>query len=394
MSMSAVVQAITNYGPISRASVSKITGLSKQTVSEIVSNLEEEGWVGIVGQTGGHVGRRAVIYELMPDAAAVASVDLGGAKVRVAVCNLVGAVQSELVEPTNREGGMVAVDQIAGLIRKACRAAGIPAEKVMIAVVGVPGVPDPGTGYVRMAPNIAGIDRIDVRSLLRERLQIDVLVENDVNLAAIGEHWLVDRSDGDNLIYLSVGTGIGVGIVAGGQLMRGATGAAGEIGYLPFGADPFEPESRKTGALERVAATRAIIEQYRELSGRTATVPTIFDAARQGDQAATRALESVARQIARAIAALVAVADPSRIVIGGSIGAREELLELIRADLARCFPRRIPVEKSVLGNHAALAGGVSIALSQLHLSVFAQGLKGVEIAVPPPGPGNFRVGAA
>ena len=86
MSQSAVIQAIANYGPISRASVAKITGLSKQTVSEIVMNLETDGWVRTVGRTEGHVGRRAVVYEISPTAATIASVDLGGTKVRVALC--------------------------------------------------------------------------------------------------------------------------------------------------------------------------------------------------------------------------------------------------------------------------------------------------------------------
>jgi len=390
MSLSAVVQAITTYGPVSRASVAKMTGFSKQTVSEIVSSLEKDGWVQTVGRTEGNVGRRAVVYEIVPDAALVVSVDLGGTKVRVAICDLSGAVVAEVVEPTTKDGGAAVVDQIGRIILDASALHEIKAEKIRVAVVGVPGVIDAPTGNINMAPNIVGIDSIDFPALLHQQLGIEVLVENDVNLAALGEHWMTHHGGKDDLVYLSIGTGIGAGIVIGGNLVRGANGAAGEIGYLPFGADPIEPDSMKTGALERMTATTAIIGYYAELTGAQKSVPVIFDLAAAGDALAVRALEQAARYIARAIAAIAAVVDPASVVIGGSIGARAELLGLIETEIQQCFPRPIPVEASILGNHAALAGGTSIALSRLHIALFSGGLPGVGIVVPPPRLDNYQ----
>ena len=109
-----------------------------------------------------------------------------------------------------------------------------------------------------------------------------------------------------------------------------------------------------------------------------------FDAARLGESAAVETLDCVARQIARALAAIVAVVDPSCIVIGGSIGSQDEMLRPVRRFLAECFPRPIRIEKSVLGKHAAVAGGAAIALSRLHLAVFAGGMAEAEFVVPPP----------
>lgn len=392
ISRSAVVQTIANYGPVSRASVAKLTGLSKQTISEIVGNLEADGWVRTVGQTEGHIGRRAVIYEIAPDAATVASVDLGGTKVRVTLCDLTGRVLAERVELTEQTGGINVVEQVSAMVR---RASHVPdCGELKFVVVGVPGVPDGVTGAIRMAPNISGIDRIDLAGELNARLGVDVLVENDVNLAALGEHWMNNRTDEDDLVFISVGTGIGAGIVAEGKLMRGAGGAAGEIGFLPFGADPFEAESLQIGALERVSATDAIISGYRKRSGRTLDVPAIFDSADAGDQAAVETLDEIALQIARAAAAVIAVFDPSLIVMGGSIGARAELIQRINGFIVRCCPRAISIQPSKLGPRAALAGGVAIALSHLHLSLFAEGQKGAEIRVPPPAFETFKVGAA
>lgn len=393
MSQSAVIQAIANCAPVSRASVAKMTGLSKQTVSEIVGNLEAEGWVREVGQSEGHVGRRAVVYEIAPSAATIASVDLGGTKVRVALCDLTGKVLAEQVEPTNAAGGIAVVEQIVRLVRTAASEAVGGLSKLHTAVVGVPGVPDPKTGAILMAPNIAGIDQIDLAGSLREMVGVEVFVENDVNLAALGEHWLGSRGEQEDLVFISVGTGIGSGIVMGGQLLRGASGAAGEIGFLPFGADPFDAESLNTGALERVAATDAITSQYLLRSGTSLDVPGVFDAASFGDRDAIETLDAVARQIARAVVAMVAIVDPSVVVIGGSIGSREELLGRIRHFVSLCTPRNVNVERSHLGDHAALAGGASIALSHLHISLFAEGQSGARISVPPPDIEAFKAGA-
>lgn len=393
MTLSNIVQAITTYGPISRASVAKMTGYSKQTVSEIVSSLEEDGWVQTVGHTEGNVGRRAVVYEIVPDAALVASVDLGGTKVRVALCNLSGAVVAEVSEPTSQEGGTAVVDQIAYLVGQAAQSREIAQDKVKVAVVGVPGVPDATTGNINLAPNIAEIDKIDFPALLHARLGIEVLVENDVNLAALGEHWMTHQGDKDDLVYLSIGTGIGAGVVIGGQLVRGAAGAAGEVGFIPFGADPSEPESLKVGALERMTATSAIVTGYLNKTGNRKSVPEIFEAHIAGEQAATTVLQSAAAYIARAIGTIAAVLDPHCVVIGGSIGAREELIRMIEVEITRSFPRAIPIEASILGNHAALAGGTSVALSRLHVALFSGGLPGANIVVPPPELKTFQEGA-
>ncbi len=388
------MQAIVDVGPVSRASISKITGLSKQTVSEIVANLETDGWVRTVGQTGGHVGRRAIIYEIAPDAATVASVDLGGTKVRAAICDLTGKILAERVEPTERAGGMDAVEQIARMVRLTVRDLGGDVGGLRIVVVGVPGVPDPKSGAVLLAPNIADIDQIDIAGSLSKLLDAEIFVENDVNLAALGEYWLGGRGEGEDLVFISVGTGIGAGIVIGGQLLRGSSGGAGEIGFLPFGADPFEAESLKTGALERVAAAGAILDLYHSLSGRKTDVLGIFEGAGAGDESAIRTLDAIAGQIARAAAAIVAVIDPAVIVVGGSIGAHEGLREGLTRFLSECCPRQVGIEQSRLGNHAALAGGVYTALSHLHISLFAEGQKGAAISVPPPEIEKFMASAS
>ncbi|WP_419911656.1 ROK family transcriptional regulator [Hoeflea sp.] len=383
LSLCAVMETIVHYGPISRASVAKQTGLSKQTISEIARRLEVDGWIRETGRTSGHVGRTAVTYEIVPDAACIAAVDLGGTKARAAIADLSCNVLAEVVEPTDERGGVHVVRQIARMCGDVARHNDIDFEKVRLAVIGVPGVPDPETGRVLMAPNIADFDTFNFVEKLKQELDRDVFVENDVNLAVLGEHWIGTGSGIDDLAYVALGTGIGAGIMVGGELVRGHAHAAGELGFLPFGADPFEPESLRIGALERVTATFGMRERYRQLSGKEETVPAIFDAASAGDDAALTVLDETAKLVARAIAAICAVTGPGRVVLGGSIGSRDEIAERVRAFAPQCYPRAIDITVSSLGTQAAIVGAAATGLSHLHATLFSGGVPGAAIALPP-----------
>lgn len=387
VSMSLAMQTIIHCGPISRASISKQTGLSKQTVSELVRIFEEEGWVRETGRTSGHVGRTATTYELIPDSAFMAAVDLGGTKLRVAIVDLAGSVIAEVVAPTHPDGGRLVADQIGELLQAAVLEGKIDRTRVRQTVVGCPGVPDQTTGHVRFAPNIAGIDSFDFRTAVSQATGTQVLLENDVNLAVLGEQWLGAGQGIDHLAFIALGTGIGAGLIVNGALVRGASGTAGELGYLPFGADPFEAESLRVGAFERVTATHGIRAAYFGASGKALEVPEIFTAAAEGDLAAKEVLDGVARQLARAVATLGAVISPEVVILGGSIGARPEIISATEAELARCFPFPVRVVPSLLGNHAALSGAVAIGLTELHTALFALSAPGALVTLPIPRPG-------
>ncbi len=390
VSLCLAMQAIIHSGPISRASIAKQTGLSKQTVSELVRILETDGWVRETGRTSGHVGRSATTYELVPQSAFMAAVDLGGTKLRVAIVDLVGTVIHETVQPTRPEGGLIVAGQIGAMVRQAAAAAGIDMARVRQTVVGCPGVPDQATGRILHAPNIGGIDAIDFRSAVAEAVGTAVMLENDVNLAVLGEQWLGVGQGVDHLVFIALGTGIGAGLIVNGALLRGATGAAGELGYLPLGADPFEPESLRVGAFERATATKGMKAAYLAATGKALEVPEIFAAAAEGDAAAGEVLAGVARQLARAIASLGAIIAPELVILGGSIGARPEIVAATKAELARCFPFPLRIEPSRLGNHAALSGAVAIGLTELHTALFAQSAPGAIVTLPLPKPGLVR----
>ena len=381
-SLALTLQAVVREGRISRAAVAKQTGLSKQTVSETMRALEDSGWVRETGRTTGHVGRSAATYELVPDSAFIVAVDLGGTKLRLGISDLSGTFRAYDEEPTDPAGGQAVAQQIARLLRRAAGTKGL--HRVLEAVVGCPGVPDELTGEVCFAPNIPGLDIMDFRAAVAAATGLRVRLENDVNLSVLGERWLGAGRGCDDLAFVALGTGLGAGIMVRGELLRGASGAAGEIGYLPFGADPFEPESLRVGALERELSTQGLRAAYRARTGRELEVPAIFDAADAGDAAADAVLQEVARMLARAVAALAAVTNPQLVILGGSIGARPELLHRVRAELPHCHPFPPAVERTILGENAALAGAAAVGLQRLPAALFPSRMAPATMPLPDP----------
>jgi len=196
---------------------------------------------------------------------------------------------------------------------------------------------------------------MDVASALETALGCDVLLEDDVNLAVQGEAWQGAGHGLENLAFIALGTGIGGGLVVGGELVPGADDAAGELGFLPFGADPFEAESLRTGAYERQVASTGIRARYAALAvWPEIEVPEVFARAATGDLAAEQVVDETARLLARGIAAIATIANPRLVVLGGSIGSRPELIAQVRALLPACMPAPVAIVPSRLGPQAAL----------------------------------------
>jgi len=377
-----VIERLLRDGPVSRAEIARATGLSKQTISEVMRDLERDGWVVEDGQVQGSVGRSAVTYALRPDAAFVLGIDIGGTKLHIALADLQGNVVAENIEPTTGDGGAAVVAQIGRMADALLIEAKVPRQRLRGAVMGSPGIVDPASGAIVIAPNIAGLDSLDVRGALRTRLGVDVAIENDVNLAAIGEHWRGNSRKSQNFCFIAVGTGIGMGIFADGQLIRGARGAAGEIAYLPLGGDPFDARGHRLGTLETSAASAGIAERYVGLGGTPGfTVREIFDAL-ETDEAARVTVDEAGRVIATALLAVHSVLDPEIVILGGSIGARPELKLRIENHLERCMRQPVKIELSALGTRATLLGAIGGAIDSMHRALFGVGAEISPLALP------------
>ncbi|WP_395155745.1 ROK family transcriptional regulator [Ilumatobacter sp.] len=366
-----VFDAIVARSPVSRVDIAANTRLSKPTVLGIVNVLEAQGLVRSSTPSTGAVGRAPALYEPDPTAGYVLGVDLGGSKVCVAVADLDGTMLGVKEEPTTRGGADALLDQLNRLLRATVRDSPASWKKVLAVTIGSPGVAD-ANGKVSLASNVVGLDTLALGPELRRRLRKRVAVENDVNLAALGELAAGVAKDCHTFVVLSVGTGIGLGIVLDRKLVRGAHGAAGEISYLPIGANPRDPKSQVRGTLEIAASGSAVRRLLADelASGAhrdgasigldsDSTAREIYDAAATGNPIAKIVVGRHADVLAEAILAVSAMIDPEVVVLAGGIGSNDVLLEPLREAVAIVSPFPIRVESTLLGARAGVIGAIA-----------------------------------
>jgi predicted NBD/HSP70 family sugar kinase len=276
LSRRAVFECLLHNGAVSRADLAKATPLSKQTVSEVIDGFERQGWVRPIGRTSGNIGRTAVLYELYHASAFAIGIDLGGSKVSASIADLSGNIVGEITEATHSAGGVAVLNQIARIVDKIEETGSAPRERVKTVALGTPGVVNPITGGIELAPNISSLQTLNVARLLEADLGIAVQIENDVNLAVLGEIWQGCAREAKNVAFIALGSGIGMGLVVDGELVRGQNGAAGEIGFLPIGEDPHFPEAKESGTLEVAVGAAGIIHRYRRHGGTRAANVKMF----------------------------------------------------------------------------------------------------------------------
>jgi glucokinase len=377
-----VIEALLEHGPTSRVHVAEVTGLSKPTVNALVRDLEEVGLVSANGKATGSIGRSAVLYSVDAQSRLAIGVDLGGTKVRAGIADLSGEILAEQMEPTDRQGGRAVLAQIKRLCTELVDRIEAPWSSVQAVGLSAPGVFHPDTGQVDLAFNVPGWGDLNVGKELDELLDVQVILDNDVNLAAIGEKWKGLAGHAEDFAFIAVGTGVGMGLVVNGQLVHGHRRAAGEISYLPIGPDPLHDLGvRKRGAFEEAVAAGGVNAALRDRIKTgipssllpTATVADIFEAAAAGDEAARQVVDDEAQLIARAILTVSSVVDPELFILGGGIGSNPLLLSPVRSYVAEIAPYDIRVETSAIGDRASLYGALAVALQTIRNQILKEG---------------------
>jgi predicted NBD/HSP70 family sugar kinase len=364
-----VLEAIRASAPISRAEISRRVGISKPTVSLALRSLENAGLVREAPEGPDGPSYGAVFYEPMPDAAFVLGLDLGSRFLRGAVADLAGRIRARQDVELRGADADRAIAAIAGLHSALIEGAGLPVERVDGVVLGIPGVVEAESGTLRLTtPHIAGLEGRALGTELHDLLGTTVTIDNDINLAAVGERWAGVARGVDDFAFLSIGTGTGVGLVLGGELHRGKHGAAGEIDWALAGSgDELDPSAEGVAAL----AARLSWNGGVDASSPPYDARDLFAAARRGDELAHTIVNEIARRIAAHIAPIAGVADPALIVLGGGLGMNGDLLlEPVRARLTEWLPYPPRVEISSLGESAVLMGAVATGLQSALDNVF------------------------
>lgn len=288
----------------------------------------------------------------------VIGLDLGGTKLLGAVSDASGAVLAEGTTATDSASAESALEQMTTMISDLLGRVGAQSSQVAQIVVGVPGVVA-ADGSIRLSPHVPFPAGVSLSGALGKATGLPVFADNDVNIAAFGEY-AARGSETGMLAFVALGTGIGMGLIVDGRIVRGASGAAGEIGSLPFGADPLAAlAANPGGAFEAVVSTGGIRARYRTAADDIATVRDIFERAEAGDAVASTVIDASLRDLATGLGAVVALLDPGVIVLGGGIGARPGVAEAVGNWLAQLVPTRCAVVASQLGERAGLLGALA-----------------------------------
>lgn len=378
-----VLSVLLSESPLTRAEIARRAGLSKPTVRDVIAELLETGFVAetaIAGPTT-RVGPRGRPVGIRGDGGHLLGVDIGANKVQTLVTDLTGRVLTSDRRETaagDRPRAEPVLAQVRASITAALERSGIRPETVKAMGVGTPGDVDPATGEVTLAPQIEGLEGQRLKDLFESWFPFRVYLDNEVHLAVLGERWRGAARDIDDAVLVNVGIGIAAGILIGGSLHRGSTGAAGEIGYLPL--VPASPDTRPGigwGVLEyeaggagyarlaRAAAEgpegaglRSIVGGHLdELDARA-----VFAAAAAGDDAAVRIVDRQVELLARAVASICLVLDPSTVILAGGVArAGSQLLDALVAKVEALVPRAPRIVLTALGDDAVALGAIYVA---------------------------------
>jgi predicted NBD/HSP70 family sugar kinase len=356
---------------ISRAELARLTGLSKPTVSLALTNLERSGLVRTSGVRTGTRGPNAVLYEVRPEVGFVLALDVGREYVRGAISDFAGSVRSRDSLPTRTTSRRGRVAALVRLAERLCGSLGLERADITQTVLGSPGVYDPRRDALSLSGALEGWDHPALLPDLRQAFGDNLMIENDVDAAALAEQAHGHGRGVDAFAFISVGTGIGMGLVLDGRLRRGAHGAAGEIAYLPLENEVADPDDvRRRGGLEAAASAAGIVHAAtRAGMARVSSARQVFEAAARGERRAARVVAAEAELVARAICSVIAVVDPDLFVLGGGIGQADGFVDAVRSALDRLAPLPTEVRVSALGADSVVDGCLASGLDRAWTSL-------------------------
>jgi glucokinase len=369
-----------------------MTGLSKPTVNEIVTELTAEHLVQEVGPDDhgarDRPGPRPRLIAFRPDYGYVVGIDVGASKLLVLLADLegtiIGSARSAARKPRGPKRLIKEADQmVRGLLAKHR----VDIGRVKAISVGMPGVVNPRTQRVTLAPQIPGWEGVDLGAILRAQYPCPVLIDTEDGLSMLAEHSLGVGRGMDDLLYINIGIGLGAGILVAGQVYRGASGAAGAIGHLPVADGAVEEARDGFGSFEVAAGGMAYARLGREVArtsrGRhllalvggdpsAIDAEVVFRAGGQGDPAALEIIDELAGRLANGVAGLVVALDPAAVIIGGGVSrAGPVLLDALERQIRRVLPQAPRLLLSVLGEDAAALGAVTAAVRHWESGAYA-----------------------
>ncbi|MFG2630593.1 ROK family protein [Streptomyces sp. NPDC048473] len=357
-------------GPLTATQLKTLTGLSRPTVADLVERLQGAGLIRVVGEAGAERrGPNARLYGIAADRAHLAALDVRTGSVAVVVADLLGVTLAEATLPIGSDTDTeAAAEQAAALLERTAREAG--AAPLHSVGIGAPGLIDPVTGELRDTTGLPAWHRRLVR-VLQQRLPATVLVENETNLAAVAEHRIGAARDRDTFVLFWLGHGVGAAVMLDGKLRRGASGGAGEIGFLPVPGTTGTPSAvncdggfhslvGSAPVCELAAAHGIVVPPGAVEGGKEPGAAFAVRAALAGEGESEAFLGVLAERLALGAAAIASVLDPGCVLLAGEVGhaGGDALAARVEERLAMMSPLRTEVRAGRLGGAAVLRGAL------------------------------------
>jgi glucokinase len=306
--------------------------------------------------------------------------DVGGTNLRIAAVSRDGSVLRQFTEPTPKDG--TSVDLVEAVHRVAQQCIDTEPGSLTPAAFGlaIAALVNPIQGRILSSPNLPQLNGLVLADAISEKLQLKVVIENDATAAAIGEHWLGSSRGATTSVFVTLGTGVGGGLILDGQVFRGVDGTAGEVGHICVEPEGHPCGCGSRGCVEQYASATAIVRvaterlqdnsrsSLKDLTGFTSK--DVYDAASSGDAVAAETFAVMGRYLGIALAGLVDVLNPELIVIGGgAAGSWDHFIDHLRSEIdARAFrhpAQRVHVVRASLGGKAGILGAARVALNSI-----------------------------
>ena len=353
-----------------RGELGEVTGLARSTVAQRIDALIDAGLVVEVGGAPSTGGRPPSLLGFNADAGLILAADLGATHSRIAVCNLLAESLAETTAEIDINSGPDVVlawleetfDGLLADIRRSPR-------EVRGVGIGVPGPVDYAHGVAVNPPIMAGWHMHPIKDRFAARYGAPVLVDNDVNIMALGEYWVMEPKV-DDFVFVKVGTGIGSGLILGGVLHRGANGAAGDIGHVRASSDDVVCRCGNNGCLEALAGGAAIAGRLSDSGLEAAGSRDVVQLVERGNELATRSVRDAGRLIGQVLASMVNLLNPSMIMIGGDLAKAEQQLlagirEVVYQRSTTLSTTDLTITVSSLGDRSGVIGAAAMAIDHI-----------------------------
>ncbi|MUL40669.1 ROK family transcriptional regulator [Streptomonospora sp. PA3] len=366
-----VLDLIRTGAAATRTEIGRLTGLSRPAVALRVTELLRQGLVTETGAAPSNGGRPPGRLEFNAGGGVVLAAALGVSRSQAAVCDLGGRLLARSSgAPEIEHGPQAALPWLLETWQQLLAACGRGAGDVRGSGIGVPGTVEFAAGRSQTPPVLAGWGGVEIAPLVTERFAAPVLLDNDVNTMALGEHRAAHPDVGD-LLFVKVSTGIGAGVIAGGRLLRGALGAAGEIGHIPVREGGGTPcRCGNTDCLEAVAGGPALLARLAEQGRAAADTAELAALAQEGDPRAVRLVREAGRRLGEVLAGAVNLLNPEVIVLGGLLGQAYDHLvagvrEVVFQRSAPLATRQLRILANSSGEEAGLRGAATMVLDRV-----------------------------